>query len=145
MWQNESISINRRSALLWGHRLNRIPHMIRRRKTLALGIGFFGAVILFMGYHGVFVPLKFRYLIDRVESAQTAAEERRAFELAADWGRVWEVDRLKPNASITNGQSSGGYLVRLEWLESSPYSGGAYVVYRPLIDTNNLKVLYRNY
>ena len=121
--------------------------MTRRRKIfLGFGLTFIAAFVLVFAYTGVFVPLKFRYLIRQVESARTADEERRAFQLAADWGRVWEVDRLSPKDMAADGrQISGDWLLRLEWLESSPYSGGAYVAYRAVIDTNNLRVLARSY
>ena len=121
--------------------------MTRRRKIfLGFGLTVIAAFVLVFAYTGVFVPLKFRYLIRQVESARTADEERRAFQLAADWGRVWEVDRLSPKDMAADGrQISGDWLLRLEWLESSPYSGGAYVAYRAVIDTNNLQVLARSY
>jgi hypothetical protein len=100
----------------------------------------------FLAYEFFYVPLKFRYLVSKVESAKTAAEERRAFQIAADWGRVWEVDRLSPKDMAADGrQIAGDWLLRLEWLESSPYGGGAYVAYRALIDTNNLRVLAKSY
>ena len=77
-----------------------------------------------------------------MESARTAAEERKAFQLAADRGRVWEVDRLsQKDVAAAGKQISGNWLIRLEWLESSRYGGGAYVAYRAVIDTNNLRVL----
>ncbi len=118
----------------------------RRKIFLSFGLVFIAAVVLFVAYDCVFVPLKFRYLVHCVESARTAEEERRAFQLAADWGRVWEVDRLTPKDMAANGrQITGEWLLRLEWLESSPFSGGAYVAFRAVIDTNNLRVLARSY
>jgi hypothetical protein len=40
---------------------------------------------------------------------------------AADWGRVWEVDRLSPKDMAADGrQITGDWLLRLEWLEASP-------------------------
>ena len=72
-----------------------------------------------------------------MKSAQTASEERAAFRLAADWGRVWEVDRLRPgDTAVQERKLSGDWLLRLEWLPSSPYGGGAYVAYRGVVDTN---------
>jgi hypothetical protein len=121
-------------------------HMTTRRKvTLVLFVILVLPLAAFLGYGFVYVPLKFHYLVSRVESAKTAAEEHRAFQLAADWGRVWEVDRLSPNDMAANGrQITGDWLLRLEWLESSLYSGRAYVAYRAVIDTNNLRVLARS-
>jgi hypothetical protein len=87
-------------------------------------------------------PLKYRYLIFRVESARTATEESAAFRIAADWGRVWEVDRLRPGDAIADGRKlTGDWLLRLEWLDSSPFSGDAYVAYRAVRDTNSLRIL----
>ena len=118
----------------------------RRKVTWVLFVVLVLPLAAFLGYGFVYEPLKFRYLVSRVESAKTAAEERRAFQIAADWGRVWEVDRLSPKDMAADGrQITGDWLLRLEWLESSPYSGGAYVAYRAVIDTNNLRVLARSY
>jgi hypothetical protein len=121
--------------------------MTRRRKiVLGFGLTLVAAVALVFAYSCVFVPLKFRYLVHRVESARTADEERRAFQVAADWGRVWEVDRLSPKDMAADGRHiTGDWLLRLEWLQSSPYGGGAYVAYRAVIDTNNLRVLAKSY
>jgi hypothetical protein len=91
----------------------------------------------------VLQPLKYRYLIWRVESASTATEEMAAFRIAADWGRVWEVDRLRPEDAVGGGRKmSGDWLLRLEWLPSSPFGGRAYVAYRAVTDTNNLRILW---
>ena len=117
-----------------------------RKIVLGIGLIFIATVVLFVAYGFVYLPLKFRYLIHRVESARTADEERSAFQIAADWGRVWEVDRLSPKDVAANGrQIAGDWLLRLEWLESRPFAGRAYVAYRAVIDTNNLHVLYRKY
>jgi hypothetical protein len=90
----------------------------------------------------LFQPLKYRYLIWRVESARTASEEMAAFRIAADWGRVWEVNRLRPDDAIAGGRKmTGDWLLKLEWLGSSPLSGGGYVAYRAVTDTNNLRIL----
>ena len=91
----------------------------------------------------VYQPIKYRYLVWRVESASTATEEMAAFRVAADWGRVWEVDRLRPEDAVADGRKmTGDWLLRLEWLDSSPFSGGAYVAYRAVTDTNNLRILW---
>jgi hypothetical protein len=121
--------------------------MTRRRKIFfGFALTLIAAVALVFVYICVFVPLKFRYLVRQVESARTPEEERRAFQLAADWGRVWEVNRLSPKDMAADGrQITGDWLLRLEWLESSPFGGGAYVAYRAVIDTNNLQVLARSY
>ncbi len=91
----------------------------------------------------VLQPLKYRYLIWRVESARTAAEEMDAFRVAADWGRVWEVSRLRAGDAVPDGRRmAGDWLLQLEWLPSSPFSGRAYVAYRAVTDTNNLRILW---
>jgi hypothetical protein len=88
-------------------------------------------------------PLKYHYLIYRVESARTAAEELAAFRIAADWGRLWEVDRLRSEDALADGRKmTGDWLLRLEWLPSSPHGSGAYVAYRAVTDTNNLRILW---
>ncbi len=94
-------------------------------------------------WSSVFQPLKYRYLIWRVESARTAAEEIAAFRVAADWGRVWEVNRLRPEDAVADGRKmTGDWLLQLEWLPSSPFSGRAYVAYRAVTDTNYLRILW---
>jgi hypothetical protein len=99
---------------------------IRRKNSLMLFAVIVVPLAIFLGYYFVYEPLKFRYLAARVESAMTAAEERRAFQLAGDWGRVWEVDRLsQKDVAAAGRQISGDWLIHLEWLESSPYGGGA--------------------
>lgn len=113
-------------------------HFIRILGMLAVT-----GVAVFLGYYFAYEPLKFRYLIHRVEAARTADEEKRAFTLAADWGRVWQVHRLRAEDAAAAGKPmSGDWLLRLEWLQSSPYGGGAYSAYRAVVDTNNLKILY---
>lgn len=121
--------------------------MTRRRKILlGFGLTFIATVLIVVAHGYIYEPLKFHYLVYRVESANTSDEERRAFTLAANWGRVWEVDRLSPEDVAADGRKiTGDWLLRLEWLQSSPYHGGAYVAYRAVIDTNNLQVLYRSY
>ena len=117
-----------------------------RRIFFGFGLTLIATTVLVFTYAYVFVPLKFHYLVRRVESARSAEEERRAFQLATDWGRVWEVDRLSPKDMAADGrQITGDWLLRLEWLESSPFGGGAYVAYRAVIDTNNLRVLAKSY
>jgi hypothetical protein len=91
----------------------------------------------------LFQPLKYRYLIWRVESARTANDEMAAFRIAADWGRVWEVNRLRPDDAIAGGRKmTGDWLLKLEWLGSSPFGKGGYVAYRAVTDTNNLRILW---
>ena len=115
----------------------------RKKAVIAAGLVVFVPALVFLAYGYVYVHLKYRYLIRQVESAQTASEEREAFRMAVDWGRVWEVDRLQPGDPIVQERKlSGDWLLRLEWLHSSPYGGGAYSAYRGVLDTNNLRILW---
>jgi hypothetical protein len=117
--------------------------MIGRQKVvLVLFAVLFVPLAGFLVWGFVLQPLKYRYLIYRVESARTATEEMAAFRVAADWGRVWEVDRLQPDDAVAGGRRmTDDWLLRLEWLPSSPFGGGAYVAYRAVTDTNNLRIL----
>jgi hypothetical protein len=117
--------------------------MSRRRKIVRLLFA-----VLVIPLLGVLVwalaiqPLKYAILVHGVETAQTAEEEQAAFMRAADWGRLWEVDRLLPeDAPARDRGLTGDWIYRIEFLPSSPYGGGAYVAYRSVIDTNNLRIL----
>ena len=108
----------------------------RRRRLL-----FWGQLILVLlviapllwGY--VLRPLKYRYLIRRIESAHTPSEENAAFRLAADWGRLFEVNRVDPQYAAAKGMPlPEAAWIRIEWLS------GDSVIHR-LIDTNNLPIL----
>jgi hypothetical protein len=118
--------------------------MSRRRKIVRLLFA-----ILVIALLGVLVwalaiqPLKYAFLVHGIETARTTADEQAAFRRAADWGRVWEVDRLRPeDGSVRDRGLTGDWLFRIEFLPSSPYGGGAYVAYRSVIDTNNLRILW---
>jgi hypothetical protein len=104
-------------------------------------------ILALLGHSYLWLPLKYRYIISRVENAQTADQERTALQLAADWGRVWEVDRVTPSDAAGDGrQLTEDWLLRIEWLDSSPIGGGAYRAYRSVIDANNLRILWeKNY
>jgi len=98
---------------------------------------------VFLVYYLFYIPLKFSYLIWRVESARTAAEEKQAFITAANWGRVWEVYLERTTNAQNNIQNPKvNVVVSLEWIECSPYNGAAYQTHRVVIDTNNLDILY---
>jgi hypothetical protein len=76
------------------------------------------------------------------EVAETAEEEREAFALAARRGRVWEVKRLRPEELPDRGRHLGGdWVLEVEWLESSAWTGKPYRAYRRVLDTNNLVAL----
>ena len=117
---------------------------LRRKISLILFVGLVLPLAGFFGHHFGYEPLKFRYLIWRVESAKTAVEEREAFALAARRGRVWEVDRLRPGELPEGARHlTGNWIIKLEWLESSAWTGKPYRAYRRVLDTNNLVALYR--
>ena len=98
-------------------------------------------ILALLGHSYLWLPLKYRYIISRVENAQTADQEKTAFQLAACWGRVWEVDRITSSDAEADGrQLTGDWLVRIEWPDSS-IGGGAYRAYRSVTDTNNLRIL----
>lgn len=92
----------------------------------------------------VYEPMKFRCLISRVERAQTAAEEKAAFALAARWGSVWEINRIYKSEHLPARvrHLQGAWILELEWLESWP-SGSPYRAYRKVIDEQNLQYLWR--
>jgi hypothetical protein len=114
-------------------------------KKIPIAVAFLVSVplIAVLGHSYLWLPLKYRHIIKRVENAQTADQEKAAFKLAADWGRVWELDRLTSSDAAADGRKlSGDWLLRIEWLDSLPFSGGAYRAYRSVIDTNNLHILW---
>src|SRR5438034_610829 len=119
--------------------------MVTRRKQILLVVAviLWVPIIALLGREYIYKPLKFRCLVSRVQSARSAVEEKQAFALAVNWGRVWEIGRLRPEdwpASLPRSRSE--WLLCLEWLESSPYRGVAYRAYRGVIDTNNLFILW---
>ena len=115
----------------------------RERIMVTVAVVLWLPIFLLLGYDRIYKPIKFHYIVARVESARSAAEEKRAFTLAANWGRVWEVERLRPEDWPTRlSRPQSDWLLRLEWLESSPSSGSPYVAFRGVIDTNNLVILW---
>jgi hypothetical protein len=123
--------------------------MSRRQKVL-----FVIAMVLWLPFIGLFSdtlvyqPIKFRYLIRRVESAQTSAEERAAFELAKRWGCCWEIHLESPPKTWLDSRQLDAVVrdpgktlaVELEWLESKP-NGVPYRAYRTLTNKSNIYVL----
>jgi hypothetical protein len=118
----------------------------RRKVTLVLFVVLVLPLAAFLGYDFVYQPLKFGYLISRVESAKTPAEEREAFTLAARQGRVWELNRLRPQDLPDRARHiTGDWVLELEWLESSAWTGQPFRAYRRVLDTNNMEILYVHY
>lgn len=125
--------------------LNLSPQLINARKKIVRVLMAVLVVPLagLLAWGFLLQPLKYRYLIWRVESARTPTEEMAALRIAADWGRVWEINRLRTEDAVADGrQITGDWLLRLEWLPSSPFAGGTYVAYRAVTDTNNLHILW---
>jgi hypothetical protein len=116
---------------------------MRKKILLSVAVAMWLLIGLLLAYDLIYKPIKFRYLISRVEAAGTAAEEAQAFTLAANSGRIWKISRLRTQDWPANhSRPQSDWLVRLEWLESSPYGGAAYVAFRGVIDTNNLSILW---
>lgn len=121
---------------------------ISRRVTLTVALVLWIPIGAFFGYFIVYEPLKFSYLIHRVESAETPEAERAAFKLARRWGHVWEVNLREPpsdwfdakqlDAAVKDPQRT--LALELEWLESKP-NGIPFRAYRTLTDKNNIYVL----
>lgn len=118
--------------------------MVLRRMALAFGVLAGAPFGLMLVDDELYRPIKFSYLIWRVESAQTAETELRAFRLAERWGYVWELNRhtrrdyLPPRARTLPGE----WILELEWLECAP-SGAPYRAYRQVLDDRNLQTFQR--
>lgn len=117
-----------------------------RHTGLVLGVVFLVSLAMVVLYAHLFEPLKFQYLIRRVESARTPQEERAALALAARWGHVWELNRLTERSELPARARPlrGDWVLELEWLESSPWTGQPFRAYRVLLDEENLKVAHPN-
>ncbi len=114
-----------------------------RRGGLVLGLTFLASVATVMSYDYGVQSLKFYYLIQRVESAQTGQQERSAFELAARWGHVWELNRLTKRDLPPRAQHlQGDWVLELEWLECSAWTGKPFRAYRVVLDEKNLEATY---
>jgi hypothetical protein len=121
---------------------------IPRRAKLIVALALWIPSVSFLAYVFLYEPVKFRYLIHRVESAKTPAEERAAFMLAKRWGRVWEVNLREPprdwfdykqlDAAVRDPQRT--LALELEWLESKP-SGVPFRACRTITDKSNIYVL----
>lgn len=121
---------------------------ISRRAKLIIALVLWIPITGFFGYYLLYEPVKFSYLIHRVESAKTPAEERAAFELSKRWGCCWEIHLESPPKTWLDSRELDAVVrdpqrklaVELEWLESKP-SGVPYRAYRTLTDKSNIYVL----
>lgn len=108
------------------------------------------AIIAFSCYYFVYAPVKFRIAIQRVKSAQTASEEKRAFQFAKKCGKIskiWFVDdetrfsrfpwRNVPSVHTNKHDMR----LTITWLDASPFTHQQYQAQRMLIDTNNLEII----
>lgn len=88
-------------------------------------------------------PVKFAYLVHRIESAATPEAERNAFALADRWGCLWESNRLTERQWWPERAQAlqGEWLLELEWIESSAWTGQPYRAYRIVLDESNLEAL----
>jgi len=117
---------------------------VRATGYLCLAL-FLSAILVTAAYSFIYEPLKFQYLIRQVESAQNAEQERAAFASAARWGHVWELNHLTKRGWWPEDKRHlrGPWLLELEWLECSSWTGRPYRAYRIVMDTNNLEVMTR--
>ena len=118
--------------------------MTKRQKT-GLGLaGLFAVGLLFLP---AYRPLKFRYAIWRIESANTVAQERSACILASRVGRVWEINLIHTNEHRTLPgrlrHLDGREYTEIEWWESPwwGFGGQPYRAYRILLDPKSRDLL----
>jgi hypothetical protein len=64
--------------------------------------------------------------------------------LAYRWGYVWELNRLTQREwwPERNRDLAGTWLLELEWLESSGWTGHPYRAYRVVLDERSLEVMH---
>lgn len=99
-------------------------------------------------YMFLYLPLKFGYVIQCVESAETPTEERKAFLLARNWGRIWKMQISESNKVWMNNKALDAAMsdprrtlkIEIEWLEEK-FNGAPYRARRTLIENSNLLVL----
>lgn len=128
--------------------LRRKPGMARaaglaRSASMGVGLLLLGVPLGVMLLEGcVYDPIKFTWLIHRVEAASTLEEERAAFVTASRWGDVWELNRLERRYLPARAQQiEGAWVLEIEWLETG-WSGKPYRAYRRLLDEANLDVFH---
>lgn len=112
-----------------------------RQVGLVFGVVVGMPVALMMVEYCCYEPVKFTYLIYRVEHAASPEAERAAFRLADRWGRVWELNRISEREHLPERVQhlEDERILELEWLENWP-SGTPYRAYRKVIEEQNMKV-----
>ena len=108
-----------------------------RVETVA-GLAALTAITVVAARDFIYQPLKYRYLIGRVEEARTVEQERAAFLLAGRWGNVWKLNRVTNRASLPARARHlvGRWVLEVQWLEGPPYAA-----YRVVLDERNLAPL----
>jgi hypothetical protein len=123
--------------------------MNRRQRILGIVALFFYLPMFGMfGKVLVYEPLKFGYLIRRVEAAKTSAEERAALELVNRWGNIWEIHLESPPGKWLDSrelhavvdEKARPLVVEIEWFETR-LNGTPYRAVRTLNDKSNIYVL----
>ena len=124
----------------------RLRHLNFRQKFLyGLFVLIFAPGVFILAYAFIYEPIKFHYLIWRVESARTPEEEREAFALANQWGHVFEWTWLRHDQLPEEARHIlGNRVLRFEWLESASWNGHAYHAYRVVLDEANMQILTRS-
>jgi hypothetical protein len=123
---------------------------LSQRAKLIVALVLWVPIVGFLGYWLCYEPLKYGYMIRRVESAATAADERAAFELAKRWGCCWEIHLESPPRTWLESRKldevvrdpTRSLAVELEWLASKP-NGVPYRARRTLVEKSNIYVLTR--
>jgi hypothetical protein len=148
-WAIPALGVLSLVLLLLGEALSRRgvgPDSTRRLKRAGLIAGCLLAIslALMMLEYCVYSPIKFTYLIRKVEGAKTIEDEGAAFRSAARWGFVWELNRVTNREHFPSRvrHLDGDWILELEWLESWPF-GRPYRAYRRVIDEHNLRFLDR--
>ncbi len=112
-------------------------------KKITLGCIATGGMALVM--LAAYQPLKFQYARWRIESAKTPEQEREAFILATQVGRVWEINQIHTNelqalpSRVRHGPNEE--VTEIEWLEWPWWGGQPYRAYRVLLDPKNRRFL----
>jgi hypothetical protein len=118
--------------------------MTKRQKIGLRLAGLFAVGLLFLP---AYRPLKFRYAIWRIESADTVAQERLACILASRVGHVWEINQIRTDEHRTLPRRlkhlHGQEYTEIEWWESPwwGFGGQPYRAYRILLDPKNRGLL----
>jgi hypothetical protein len=116
-------------------------------KRQIIGLGLMGLFVMGLLFLAAYRPLKFRYAIWRIESANTVAEERSACILASRVGHVWEINQIHTNEHrMLPGRLrhlKGREYTEIEWWESPwwEFGGQPYRAYRVLLDPKSRDLL----